>query len=328
MSSYRIIVSKGYLLLLMRMLWQQARLTEAGAQAGRQTAIQTDAQSPNYPRGFLSQYFEILLELKIVLNGGNSQFLEDFSFIITSQHFHPTRIKMYSVRLFLKLHTCSISKKYCADLVFKALTLLELKYFKALASPIFSFPSRSNSSFLISKITCIAYVFSIFQAQLSPSCLHLSTALPTRGMLLHEDPSSSLPDETKAPHNSSINTNRFDYPATAKYFSVNHSILSPVTPKILLNVALPNHFSYILYLCMSFPLHVALSFYLLKTLHFFLFRSFLPINVMKMLYSNRVFPNIQYSSQDDVMYKYIHYYFTQIINENIKWKEWETFLLL
>jgi len=61
---------------------------------------------------------------------------------------------------------------------------------------------------------------------------------------------------------------------------------------------------------------------------FFLFRSFLPINIKKMTHSIPVFPRIQYSSQDDTMYKYINYYFTHIIRETIQSKERETFLLL
>lgn len=40
-----------------------------------------------------------------------------------------------------------------------------------------------------------------------------------------------------------------------------------------------------------------------------------------MLHSNTVFPSIQQSSQDAVMYKYIHYYFTHILNDNTKSKE-------
>lgn len=87
----------------------------------------------------LSQYIDILLELKKVLSAGNDKFFENFVFTI-SQYFHTARIKMYCMPLFLQLNFCPISRKYCADLSFKSLTLLEWKYLKALTSPLLFHP--------------------------------------------------------------------------------------------------------------------------------------------------------------------------------------------
>ena len=178
----------------------------------------------------------MLLELKVVLSGGNGQFLKNFSFIITSQHFHPTRIKMYDTRLFLQVHTSSISKKYCTDHVFKALRLLEWNYLKALSSPIFTFQSRPNSSFLISKTPSICISMRLAYSKhntLQAAC----TSLLHRqqgDILLHELLSSPLPGEAEPPHNSAINTNT---PVTFLKMQ-NIYILSPVTCKVLLNAAL------------------------------------------------------------------------------------------
>lgn len=143
----------------------------------------------------------MLLELKIVISGSNGRFLENFVFIIISQCFHIARIKMYCMTLFLQPHSCPISRKYCADLCFKSLTLFEWKYLKTLISPLFSIPSRSNPYFQ-DTINMLCYKFFIFQTHSSTSCLHLSTALPTRGF--YEAPFPSVPDEAQLPHNSSI----------------------------------------------------------------------------------------------------------------------------
>lgn len=117
---------------------------------------------------------------------------------------------------------------------------------------------------------------------------------------------------------SSINTNRFDYPATAKYCLHFYRILFPETPYVLLNAAFSNilpifspmyMFSFT---CSTFNLSP-------HNFVFFLFRSFLPRS--QILHLNTVFTSIQQSSQDAAMYKYIHYYFTHILNENTKSKE-------
>lgn len=122
--------------------WQKLKPRLAGTWWSRKLSSHQTAQGAV----LLSQYFEILLELKTVLSGSNVRFLENFVFIIISQCFHIARIKMYCMTLFLQLHSCPISRKYCTDLSFKSLTLFEWKYLKTLTSSLFSIPSKCNPS--------------------------------------------------------------------------------------------------------------------------------------------------------------------------------------